>query len=165
MIALLLAGSGFGYYTLCTLFIIICILLIFMVVITPSSDNGVITVKLWPEKPAQYFGNVLRGMSSSYTGRGANTQDWGYVDAPAYQGVDLCAGSGPAYEAGATVEGAKSNQQFGTTEWRGDELSQPHVFIFQLVGQAGDPARFCGACGAAYTSAAAKFCAACGVRK
>jgi len=134
-------------------------------VITPSSDNGVITVKLWPEKPAQYFGNVLRGMSSSYTGRGANTQDWGYVDAPAYQGVDLCAGSGPAYEAGATVEGAKSNQQFGTTEWRGDELSQPHVFIFQLVGQAGDPARFCGACGAAYTSAAAKFCAACGVRK
>jgi len=40
MIALLLAGSGFGYYTLCTLFIIICILLIFMVVITPSSEGG-----------------------------------------------------------------------------------------------------------------------------
>jgi preprotein translocase subunit SecG len=40
MIALLLAGAGFGYYTLCTLFIIICILLIFMVVITPSSEGG-----------------------------------------------------------------------------------------------------------------------------
>src|SRR5258706_7242268 len=40
MIALLLAGTGFGYYTLCTLFVIICILLIFMVVITPSSEGG-----------------------------------------------------------------------------------------------------------------------------
>src|SRR5436190_18719611 len=40
MIALLLAGTGFGYYTLCTLFVIICILLIFMVVITPSQEGG-----------------------------------------------------------------------------------------------------------------------------
>lgn len=39
MIALLAAG-GFGYYTLCTLFVIICILLIFMVVITPSQEGG-----------------------------------------------------------------------------------------------------------------------------
>jgi protein translocase SecG subunit len=40
MIALLLAGSGFGYYTLATLFVIVCILLIFIVVITPSSEGG-----------------------------------------------------------------------------------------------------------------------------
>jgi protein translocase SecG subunit len=39
MIALLAAG-GFGYYTLCTLFIIVCILLVFMVVITPSQEGG-----------------------------------------------------------------------------------------------------------------------------
>lgn len=37
---LLLAGTGFWFYTLCTLFIIICILLIFMVVITPSQEGG-----------------------------------------------------------------------------------------------------------------------------
>jgi protein translocase SecG subunit len=40
MIALLLAGSGFGYYTLATLFAIVCVLLIFIVVITPSSEGG-----------------------------------------------------------------------------------------------------------------------------
>ena len=40
MIALLLAGSGFGYYTLATLFVIVCVLLIFIVVITPSSEGG-----------------------------------------------------------------------------------------------------------------------------
>ena len=39
MIALLAAG-GFGYYTLCTLFVLVCILLVFMVVITPSSEGG-----------------------------------------------------------------------------------------------------------------------------
>ena len=39
MIALLAAG-GFGYYTLCTLFVIICILLVFKVVITPSQEGG-----------------------------------------------------------------------------------------------------------------------------
>ena len=39
MIALLAAG-GFGYYTLCTLFVIICLLLVFMVVITPSQEGG-----------------------------------------------------------------------------------------------------------------------------
>ena len=39
MIALL-AGVGFGYYTLCTLFVIVCILLVFMVVITPSQEGG-----------------------------------------------------------------------------------------------------------------------------
>jgi protein translocase SecG subunit len=40
MIALLLAGTGFGYYALATLFVIVCILLIFIVVITPSSEGG-----------------------------------------------------------------------------------------------------------------------------
>jgi len=40
MSALLLAAGGFGYYTLCTCFIIVCILLVFMVVITPSSEGG-----------------------------------------------------------------------------------------------------------------------------
>src|SRR5215831_13102100 len=40
MIALLLAGSGFGYYALATIFVIVCILLIFMVVITPSQEGG-----------------------------------------------------------------------------------------------------------------------------
>ncbi|HXX92303.1 MAG TPA: preprotein translocase subunit SecG [Planctomycetota bacterium] len=40
MIALLLAGSGFGYYALATFFVIVCILLIFIVVITPSSEGG-----------------------------------------------------------------------------------------------------------------------------
>ena len=39
MIALL-AGVGIGYYTLCTLFVIVCILLVFMVVITPSQEGG-----------------------------------------------------------------------------------------------------------------------------
>ena len=39
MIALLAAG-GFGYYTLCTFFVLVCILLVFMVVITPSSEGG-----------------------------------------------------------------------------------------------------------------------------
>ena len=146
-----------------------------------SPDNGVITVKLWPEKPVQYrdepyLVSVLRGTRppTSYTGRGASTQDWGYSTTLGiskgvqdYSGDAIRSVSGPAYEPGATAEGAKSNQQFGTTEWRGDELSQPHVFVFQLVGQASDPARFCGACGAAYpySFTPAKFCAACGVRK
>ncbi|HLF93562.1 MAG TPA: preprotein translocase subunit SecG [Planctomycetota bacterium] len=40
MIALLLAGSGFGYYALATIFVIVCILLIFIVVITPSQEGG-----------------------------------------------------------------------------------------------------------------------------
>ena len=40
MIALLLAGSGFGYYALATIFVIVCILLVFIVVITPSSEGG-----------------------------------------------------------------------------------------------------------------------------
>ena len=40
MTALLLAAAGFGYYALCTVFIIICVLLIFMVVITPSAEGG-----------------------------------------------------------------------------------------------------------------------------
>lgn len=40
MIALLLAGTGFGYYTLATLFVIVCILLVFIVVITPSQEGG-----------------------------------------------------------------------------------------------------------------------------
>ena len=40
MIALLLAGSGFGYYALATVFVIVCILLVFIVVITPSSEGG-----------------------------------------------------------------------------------------------------------------------------
>ncbi len=40
MIALLLAGTGFGYYTLATIFVIVCILLIFIVVITPSQEGG-----------------------------------------------------------------------------------------------------------------------------
>ncbi len=40
MIALLLAGAGFGYYALATFFVIVCILLIFIVVITPSQEGG-----------------------------------------------------------------------------------------------------------------------------
>ena len=40
MIALLLAGSGFGYYALATIFVIVCILLVFIVVITPSQEGG-----------------------------------------------------------------------------------------------------------------------------
>ena len=40
MMALLLAGSGFGYYALATIFVIVCILLIFIVVITPSNEGG-----------------------------------------------------------------------------------------------------------------------------
>jgi protein translocase SecG subunit len=40
MIALLLAGTGFGYYFLATFFVIVCILLIFIVVITPSQEGG-----------------------------------------------------------------------------------------------------------------------------
>jgi protein translocase SecG subunit len=40
MIALLLAGSGFGYYALATIFVIVSILLVFIVVITPSQEGG-----------------------------------------------------------------------------------------------------------------------------
>jgi len=40
MTALLLAGSGFLYYSLATIFLIVCFLLILIVVITPSSEGG-----------------------------------------------------------------------------------------------------------------------------
>jgi protein translocase SecG subunit len=40
MIALLMAGAGFGYYALATIFLLVCILLIFIVVITPSQEGG-----------------------------------------------------------------------------------------------------------------------------
>ena len=40
MMALLLAGTGFGYYALATIFVIVCILLVFIVVITPSQEGG-----------------------------------------------------------------------------------------------------------------------------
>jgi len=40
MMSLLLAGAGFGYYALATIFVIVCILLVFIVVITPSNEGG-----------------------------------------------------------------------------------------------------------------------------
>jgi hypothetical protein len=39
-------------------------------------------------------------------------------------------------EAGATVEGGTSSQQFGTTYWRGTD-GMPFEFIFKLLGQQG----------------------------
>jgi preprotein translocase subunit SecG len=40
MTALLLAGSGFLYYSLATIFLVVCLFLILIVVITPSQEGG-----------------------------------------------------------------------------------------------------------------------------
>jgi preprotein translocase subunit SecG len=40
MTALVLAGSGFLYYSLATIFLVVCLFLILIVVITPSQEGG-----------------------------------------------------------------------------------------------------------------------------
>ncbi len=127
-----------------------------------SPDNGKITVKLWTEKePQPDMRSMLRGMRGTeraFHGWGDSSKDI----AP----MSFNASAAPTYEAGATVEGSKSDQTFGATHWRGDASSFPQVFEFQLVGKgAQDAAVFCSGCGTAYASAAARFCSACGAKK
>lgn len=66
---------------------------------------------------------------------------------------------------GATVEGNKSGQTFGTTHWNGD-FGDPSVFVFRL--RAPQPvtkitAIYCQQCGFA-AGPEARFCAACGAK-
>jgi hypothetical protein len=69
--------------------------------------------------------------------------------------------------AGATVEGSKSDQEFGSTHWRGDEDNSPLVFRFKLLGReamAGLPqAGLCRTCGGK-VQAGDRFCRECGAR-
>ena len=74
-------------------------------------------------------------------------------------------------EVGATVEGSKSRQKFGTTTWEGDEMGKPLVFHFQLRGRATntpEPPKVkraieCPYCHT-FSQETAKFCGECGAK-
>lgn len=72
-----------------------------------------------------------------------------------------------AEEKGATVEGARSSQIFGTTTWAGD-FGEPSVFVFKLRAPVAPAvttctAIYCHQCGFA-GGPDARFCAVCGTK-
>lgn len=63
---------------------------------------------------------------------------------------------------GATVEGSRSKQEFGSTTWQGDSFCS--TFIFWMKGKQNDTKedKFCSSCGNSIRSAADRFCSKCG---
>jgi hypothetical protein len=72
------------------------------------------------------------------------------------RGIEKCAG-----EIGATVEGSKSDQVFGSTAWRGDD--KPYSFFNFIVRGKETKAGYCSECGEKL-ALNAKFCSHCGTR-
>jgi len=126
-----------------------------------SKENGIITVKAYFEKqpepkplptPDMWVGSsILRGMNGTtadwqpnpvvYTSSVAGGSDVKYCCSP---GVNVTESDYSMYsltttasigQAGATVEGGRSNQSFSEAYWNGDDpLVQPVTFKFKLLG-------------------------------
>jgi hypothetical protein len=85
--------------------------------------------------------NDMVGMNASYSCSNApqslnycsNTH--GEIDGPTLSDLNVKSG-GAVGQAGATVEGSKSDQKFSTTDWNGD-TGTAYTFVFKLLGVAG----------------------------
>lgn len=119
-----------------------------------SADNGNIIVKVWREKkkyplliwekekkpwstppPPHYWQDNGTGDASFLRNRSFTSCCCTSAAMRSSRGSDLASrvDDGSA----ATIEGGRSNQQFGTTYWTGDE-GAPLVFEFNIIGK-GDP--------------------------
>jgi hypothetical protein len=126
-----------------------------------AATNGEVVVRLWRELPkvapatfrtedAWNAKGVLRGMRPQGLFGGGNNLVLGAATLSASQP------KAPLGEAGATVEGSRSDQTFGSTRWGGD-AGAPLEFRFRITGRAAAEAK-------AAPTGTAGFCPACGKR-
>jgi hypothetical protein len=127
-----------------------------------SPDNGNIVIKLYRERdsmsnPCREI-NLGGGSGGGYLGpawvSGIGGQCGGTAPAPqttygyASDRMTLSCAAAPAAapminsvlrsrtsDVGATVEGRKSSQKFGSSAWMGDQMGSPSVFQFKLHGK------------------------------
>lgn len=140
-----------------------------------SNENGIIVVKAWRERQpikTVFTASCLRSAGdttrhvyhsgASLSGDGASVMGWGSADSGGTIGAANLSASNAM--AGATVEGGKSDQHIGTTDWLGDEDLVPMTFTFKLVGAPAEPKTgFCTECGGKLRKAD-KFCSSCGTK-
>lgn len=80
-------------------------------------------------------GNSLRGDIGSMSVNFCSSSAVPSLDGPTLSDLNVQAGA--VGQAGATVEGGKSNQQFTTTDWNGDNGTS-YTFVFKLLGIANE---------------------------
>lgn len=141
-----------------------------------SHQNGLIEITLWKEVPplSQPFFAPPQDTWVRPIYRGGWVPPGIYSGSPVFTCSSQTFGTAVTPEssiirshglAGATVEGGASDQQFGSTEWRGD-AGEPQTFTFKVEGKEGkstSKGRFCTSCGAKL-SPKDNFCSTCGVR-
>lgn len=100
-----------------------------------AKENGLITIKAYPEKPPKVA--IRSFMATDGYSKGISQQSYGYntkgcVGQDALLGSIQC--SAKQDDRGATVEGMYSNQIFTNTTWEGDDNSNMISFVFRLSG-------------------------------